>query len=109
MLHVCGRAVDFRAFAKYPVHVINWADRSAGPSIAEVKDWLKPAICGGIDNLATLPNGTPEDCEKEVADALRQAGDRPIMIAPGCTYDPNRVSKANLQAICRAVRRSEYA
>jgi len=25
-----------------------------------------------------------------VADALRQAGTRPIMIAPGCTFDPMR-------------------
>ena len=109
LLHVCGRAVDFRAFAKYPVHVINWADRSAGPSIAEVKDWLTPAICGGVDNLTTLLNGTPEDCEKEVEDALRQAGDRHIMIAPGCTYDPNGVSSSNLRAVCRAARRFNYA
>jgi uroporphyrinogen decarboxylase len=106
MLHVCGRAVDFNAFAAYPVHAINWADRSAGPSIADVKGWVKPAICGGIDNLVTLPNGTPEDCESEVADALRQAGTRPIILAPGCTYDPHRVPKANLEAICRAAFRS---
>ena len=106
MLHVCGRAVDFRAFAAYPVDVINWADRSAGPSIAEVKGWLKPAICGGIDNLVTLPSGTPEDCESEVVDALRQAGQRPVIIAPGCTYDPQVVPSANLQAIGRAVCRS---
>jgi hypothetical protein len=67
---------------------------------------VKPAICGGIDNLVTLPNGTPEDCESEVADALRQAGTRPIILAPGCTYDPHRVPKANLEAICRAAFRS---
>jgi uroporphyrinogen decarboxylase len=104
MLHVCGRAVDFRAFADYPVHAINWADRSAGPSIADVKDWLKPAICAGIDNLSTLPDGTPDEVEREVADALRQAGDRPIMIAPGCTYDPHRVPPANLHAVVQAGR-----
>jgi uroporphyrinogen decarboxylase len=104
MLHVCGRAVDFRALAAYPVHALNWADRAAGPAIAEVKDWLGPAICAGVDNLGTLVTGTPVDCEREVTDALRQAGDRPIVIAPGCTYDPARVPKANLEAVCRAAR-----
>ena len=104
MLHVCGRAVDFRSFARYPVHAVNWADRAAGPSIAQVRDWLKPALCAGVDNLAALPDGSPQDCAAQVADALRQAGDRPIIIAPGCTYDPARVPRANLQAVCAAAR-----
>jgi hypothetical protein len=41
---------------------------------------------------------------EEVADALRQAQDRPIMIAPGCTFDPARVPEANLHALADAVR-----
>lgn len=105
MLHVCGRAVNFDAFAKYPVHAINWADRAAGPSIADACARAKPAICGGVDNLTTLPDGSPEDCEREVRDALRQAGARPIMISAGCTYDPQRVPRENLEAVCRAARR----
>ena len=108
MLFVCGRAVSLRRFGDYPVHAINWADRSAGPSIADVKDWLKPAICGGVDNLKTLPDGTARECESEVLDAVRQAGERPIMIAPGCTFDPHRVPTSNLQAVSRAVQRSHH-
>jgi uroporphyrinogen decarboxylase len=104
MLHVCGKAVDFGAFAEYPVHVLNWADRAAGPPIAQACGWVRPAICGGVENLSTLPNGTPADCAAEVADALRQAGDRPIMIAPGCTYDPDTVPGENLLAVREAVR-----
>jgi uroporphyrinogen decarboxylase len=97
--------VNFRAFAEYPVHAINWADRASGPAIADAVGWLRPAICAGVDNLGTLITGTPEQCEHEVRDALRQAGARPIMIGPGCTYDPTRVPHANLLAMCRAVRR----
>ncbi len=104
LLHVCGTAVNFRAFADYPVHAINWADRAAGPPLSEACSWAKPVLCGGVDNLSTLPNGTPADCRMEVADALRQARDRPIMIAPGCTYDPQVVPRANLEAVCQAVR-----
>jgi len=104
LLHVCGTAVDFAAFAEYPVQAIHWADRAAGPAIREVAGTLEPAACGGVDNLVTLPQGTPADCAAEVADALTQAGDRPMLIAPGCTYDPDRVPEANLRAVCEAVR-----
>ncbi len=105
LLHVCGTSVHFRRFAEYPVHAVNWADRAAGPSIRDVCGRIKPALCAGVDNLTTLPAGTPEDCEREVADALAQAGDRPILIGPGCTFDPRRVPPANLEAVRRAVER----
>jgi uroporphyrinogen decarboxylase len=103
MLHVCGRALDFDRFADYPVHVINWADRYAGPTIAEAIGKARPAVCAGLDNLGTMVSGSPADCAAEVGDALRQAGGRPILVAPGCTYDPAAVPKENLLAIRRAV------
>jgi uroporphyrinogen decarboxylase len=104
MLHVCGKSVDFRAFGQYPVAAVSWADRAAGPSIAEVAGWLRPAICAGVDNLKTLPGGLPADIEREVRDALRQAGSRPMIVAPGCTFDPESVPSANLEALAKAVR-----
>lgn len=104
LLHVCGRAADFGAFAEYPVGVINWADRAAGPSIASVIGSTRPAICGGVDNLEALPRGTAKECAEQVGDALRQAGDRPILIGPGCTYDPQQVPEKNLHAVCEAAR-----
>jgi uroporphyrinogen decarboxylase len=105
MLHVCGKALDFRRFAAYPTHVINWADRYAGPTIAEAIGSTRAAICAGCDNLGTMVSGSPADCASEVDDALRQAGALPIMIAPGCTFDPEKVSPENLRAIRHAVER----
>ncbi len=109
MLHVCGKALDFARFADYPVHAINWADRSAGPPIAEVAGRVRPAICAGVDNLGTMVTGSPDDCARQVADALDQAGGRPILIAPGCTFDPAAVPAANLHAIRRAVEHGRRA
>ena len=57
-----------------------------------------------MDSLETLPQGTPEACADEVRDALRQAGDRLIIIGPGCTFDPRAVPEANLRAVCAAAR-----
>jgi uroporphyrinogen decarboxylase len=103
VLHVCGRALDFRRFAAYPVHALNWADRWAGPAIADAAGWVGPAVCAGLDQVGTMVSGTPEDCAREVADAVRQAGGRPILIAPGCTFDPDAVPPENLPAIRRGV------
>jgi uroporphyrinogen decarboxylase len=105
ILHVCGKALDFRRFAKYPVQVLNWADRTSGPSIAEVAGTVSPAIAAGLDNLGTMVSGTPDDCAREVSDALAQAAGRPMLITPGCTFDPQAVAVENLRAIRRAVER----
>ncbi|UCF32435.1 MAG: hypothetical protein JSV78_08865 [Phycisphaerales bacterium] len=108
VLHVCGHPRDFAAFADYPVHAVNWADRAAGPPIAEVVGQTRAAICGGVDNLSTLPEGKPADVVAEVHDAVRQAGDRPIVIAPGCTFDPQKVPEENLQAMLHAAWEAKY-
>ncbi len=96
--------MDFDAFAQYPAHVIHWADRCVPPSIADVVTTGQPAVCGGLDNLGTLVDGSPEECAAQARDAVAQAGDRPILVAPGCTYDPAKVPLANLRAAREAVR-----
>ena len=103
-LHVCGKAANFEAFARYPVHVLNWADRAAGPSVAVARDHARPALSGGVDNLKELPHGTPEQVAAQVRDAVRQAGHRPILITPGCTYDPAVVPERNLRAMVEAAK-----
>jgi uroporphyrinogen decarboxylase len=108
VLHICGRAVNFEAFARYPVHALNWADRSAGPSIAYARDRVKPTLMGGVDNLRELPNGKPADVVAQVRDAVRQAKHRPILITPGCTFDPAAVPEANLRAMVDAAKEARY-
>ncbi len=96
---------SLKPFADYPAAVINWADRAAGPSISEAKKQItKMALSGGVENLKVLPEGTPNDVADEVHDALRQAGDRPMLVTAGCTYDPAKVPPANLKAMVSAAR-----
>lgn len=106
ILHVCGVPGSLKPFADYPAAVINWADRAAGPSITDARKQItKMALAGGIENLKVLPQGKPEDVANEVRDALKEAGDRPILITPGCTYDPTKVPQENLKAIVDTARR----
>ena len=104
VLHMCGKPVDFRGLANYPVHVLNWADRAAGPSVAYARDRAKPVIMGGVDNLKTLVEGSPDDVAAQVHDALRQSKNRPMIVSPGCTFDPGTVPEANLRAMVDAAR-----
>jgi len=84
------------------LQALNRADRSAGPAITDVAGRVRPAVCAGLDHLGTMVSGSPEDCAREVEDAIWQAGGRPLLIAPGCTFDPAAVCQENLHAICRA-------
>lgn len=104
LLHVCGVPRNLDAFAVYPTHVINWADRAAGPALGSVVGRVDPVVCGGVDNLDTLPKGKPAQVEAEVRDALRQAGRHPMIVSAGCTYDPHAVPVENLEAMVHAAK-----
>ncbi|MEI8195145.1 MAG: uroporphyrinogen decarboxylase family protein [Phycisphaerae bacterium] len=106
ILHVCGTARNFPAFAALPVAVLHWADRAAGPAIRDVKDQVKPVLAGGVNNLGTLVTGTPDQVRQEVRDAIAQAGAHPFIVAPGCTFDPARVPAENLRALVAAAQES---
>jgi uroporphyrinogen decarboxylase len=103
-VHVCGRPLNFSRFIDYPAAVLNWADRAAGPRIADVRDQIKASIAGGVDNLRTLPKGTPADVAAEVQSAIVEAKPRPIFVTPGCTYAPQAVPAQNLEALVAAAR-----
>lgn len=109
MLHVCGVPQDFDLFASYRAPVLNWADRDGGPPIREVISRTSSLVCGGVDNLGTLARGTPADVETEIRDALAQSGGHPMIISPGCTFDPDSVPSANLEAMVRVAREMKYS
>lgn len=101
MLHVCRRNLMFELVADYPVHVINWADRESGPSLAEARRLTSKALAGGL-SLQTLRAGTPEDVLREARQAIAQAGRSGFILAPACVI-PGPSPDANLAAARQAV------
>jgi len=116
VLHLCGRPLRFERYVDNPhVQVVHWADRVTGPSIADGRRILEShragsvvpkAIAAGVNNLQTLQQGQPRDVAAEVEDAIATASGHPLIVAPGCTYDPKTVPDENIRALVAAVRKS---
>ena len=102
LLHACGRQVRLEEFADYPVHALNWEDRTAGPSLREARRLTGLCLVGGMDKDGTLRTGTPGEVRAQALEAVREAGARRLIVAPGCGL-PVDCPEENLLALRRAV------
>ena len=107
MVHICGSQNDFGLFLDYPVHALNWADRTAGPTIAEARQRTEKCLVAGVDH-SRLSSGdfTLGGLRAEVRDALAQGGRRKYMLGAGCSV-PNDVPAEVLIALRDAARESQ--
>ncbi len=105
ILHLHGQYPMFRQVTDYPVHVLNWHDRTAGPSLAEAARLFPGALAGGVEQFSLLHFGTPVVVEAQVRDAIAQMEGRPLIVAAGCTY-PLTVPDGNLLAARWAVEKA---
>lgn len=104
VLHNCGEHIYFDLLTDYPVEAISWSATVQGnPSLAEGKERTTKAVMGGVSEKTTLPDGTPEQVDEEVREAIKETGGRAVLIAPGCSIPP-RTPVANLEAAAAAVR-----
>jgi uroporphyrinogen decarboxylase len=86
ILHVHGESnLMLDLFLTYPAPVINWSDRLAGPSLAAVRAKTDKTLMGGLHERGPLTNGTDEQIEAEMRDALAQAGQTRFILANGCS------------------------
>jgi uroporphyrinogen decarboxylase len=101
MLHVCGQNLIFDLVADYPVHVINWAARTSGLSLAAASQATGTSLAGGL-SLETLLHGTPDAVRAEARASIAEAGSSGFILAPCCVI-PGPSPDANLHAARRAV------
>jgi uroporphyrinogen decarboxylase len=84
MLHIHGKAIHFRLLSGYPVQVINWHDREAGPSLREGFEQSKKTVCGGWRQWETIALGDGEKVDREADDAVAQMQGRNLILGTGC-------------------------
>jgi uroporphyrinogen decarboxylase len=86
ILHIHGeRDLHFDLVLDYPVDVLSWSDRMAGPSLREARGMTSKALMGGWHEFGALSNGPEKGILDEAKDALAQTGGRKFILANGCS------------------------
>jgi uroporphyrinogen decarboxylase len=82
---------------------INWEDQSAALSLSQGKKLARKTVFGGIDHNGVLRSGSVDDAKEQVLNALREAGLRRTIIAPGCVITVD-TPRENIHSVMDAVR-----
>jgi uroporphyrinogen decarboxylase len=102
IIHCHGDALMFDRLARLPGHAWNWDDRRTAPTLAEGRARVPGAVIGGLDQWATLRDGTPEGAVAETKDALAQTGGTGLIVGPGCVLAMD-TPDANVAAAVRTL------
>lgn len=84
ILHAHGQLPYFDRLLDYPVRVISWADRLAGPSLREARRLTPLTLMGGIAHTG-FQYTAAATIRAEVRTALEEAGRERLLLAPGCS------------------------
>lgn len=86
VLHIHGeRDLHFDLVLDYPVSVLSWSDRLAGPSLREARGMTSKCLMGGWHEFGALSSGPEKAILDEAKDALAQTGGRKFILANGCS------------------------
>lgn len=86
ILHVHGDAdLHFDEVLDYPVQVLSWSDRLAGPSLKEARSKTSKCLMGGWHEFGALSNGPVDEIRREAEDAIQQTNGRRFILANGCS------------------------
>jgi len=86
VLHVHGdEDLHFDEILDYPVQVLSWSDRLAGPSLKEARSRTSKCLMGGWHEFGALSNGPEEEIRREAEDAIAQTNGRRFILANGCS------------------------
>jgi uroporphyrinogen decarboxylase len=100
IIHAHGDRLMFERVARLPGHAWNWDDRATPPRLAAGQAAVPGAVIGGLNQWATLRDGTPEQAVAEVEDAIAQTRGIGLIVGPGCVL-PVQTPDANVAAVVR--------
>ncbi|MCU0862053.1 MAG: hypothetical protein MUE65_07020 [Methanomassiliicoccales archaeon] len=112
--HICGIEPYFdlvNAWRRsYRVKGISWWSQGSNPNLKDAKDnWPQLCLMSGMDHTHTLPNGSPEEIDKEVSQACREAmGGSGFILAPGCEPSPKTPIESMRAAVKSARKHGKY-
>ncbi len=86
ILHVCMEYNLLPLFKDYPFDILSWNKFEPGNlDFAQADKIFSQPFVGGVDHLNTLIHGAPDDVSRQIKESLSDAGEHPLIVAPGCT------------------------
>ncbi len=85
MLHVHGVRAYFDRLAAYPVNMLNWHDRMAGPTLEQGIAKFPGVVAGGINEEGPISGTDVEAARAHLREVMGPRIARRTMIAPGCS------------------------
>ncbi len=82
---------------------VNWEDQSSALSLSAGKKKFRGAVLGGIDHNGIFRTGNPEEAQEQVLKAVKEAGPKRLIVAPGCVVTVD-TPQENILAVKDAVR-----
>ncbi|MHA2601406.1 MAG: uroporphyrinogen decarboxylase family protein [Candidatus Thorarchaeota archaeon SMTZ1-83] len=96
--------IRFDKIANTPgLDALNWEDQSADLTLSEGKKLSRKTVMGGIDHNGIFRTGTPDEAEEQVLQAVREAGLKQLVIAPGCVITVDTPME-NIQAVVDSIK-----
>lgn len=86
-----GNSPMLNLFGELPAQAINWNTRQGPNSLADVKQMLPQALCGGLEDWRDLHQGTPALLGAAIREALAQSESRRFILTgsgPGYVTAP---------------------
>ncbi len=108
VLHLHAREenekIRFDKIVKTPgVDGVNWEDQTSNLSLSQGKKIARKAVFGGIDHNGVFRSGSPDEAKEQVLEAVKAAGARRLVVAPGCVITVDTPPE-NIQAVVDGVR-----
>jgi uroporphyrinogen decarboxylase len=97
ILHVHGdKDLMLDLVLDYPVSVLSWSDRIAGPSLRDIRAHTNKTLMGGWNEFGAIAKGDEKGMREEARDAIKQTGGKKFILAPGCSV-PDEISPRSLE------------
>lgn len=112
--HIHGDNIMFDLISNYPVNCLNWHDRWTSPSLKEARKITDKCLLGGIREVpyydknnrfirnSLLIDGTVNEVENHVKEAIEQVHGKGLIIGPGCVA-PQNTPETSIYAVKRGV------
>lgn len=86
ILHLHGeKDLMFDLALDYPVQVLNWSDRIAGPTLREARTKTNLCLMGGWNEQTLFGGGQEAEINRQAQDAYQQTLGAKFILAPGCS------------------------